>query len=174
MDVKKLLLFLFSALLAIPLCAESRPEFHVEFVPGEVYIRFNRGSDDGVKIDKNDVRHPSTNPALVTRGSLKNIYDKEIGTFVTVFADSKQSVARIATMDSGASIADVDHLEIPNLKNCGYLKFQLEVSENYFYMLEMVGAKSREVPRATCMMRKTNWSASAPSRAQARKKASAG
>jgi len=140
--VKKLLLFLFSFLLAIPLCAESRPEFHVEFVPGEVYIRFNRGSDDGVKIDKYNVRHPSTDPALVTRGSLKNIYGKEIGTFVTVFADNKQAVARIAGMDSGASIADVDHLEIPSLKEKGeYLKFQMEASENYFYMLDIGWSK---------------------------------
>jgi oxaloacetate decarboxylase beta subunit len=36
-------------------------------------------------------------------------------------------------MAKGVSIADVDHLEIPSLK-FGYLKFQPEASENYFYM----------------------------------------
>jgi oxaloacetate decarboxylase beta subunit len=113
-------------LFAIPLSAESRPEFHVTFVPGEVYIRFNKGTDDGVT---NKFQDP-----MATRGLLKNVYGEEVGTFVAVFADNKQTVARIDTMAKGVSIADVDHIEIPRLKNCQYLKFQLEASENYFYM----------------------------------------
>jgi oxaloacetate decarboxylase beta subunit len=129
--VKKLWLLLFSIfsmLLAPQLRAESRPEFHVRFVPGEVYIRFNKGTDDGVNSDRNDLRGP-----LATRGTLKDVYGKDVGAFVTVFADNKQAVARIDSIAKGVSVADVDHVEIPEL-NFGYLKFQLEMSENYFYM----------------------------------------
>jgi oxaloacetate decarboxylase beta subunit len=90
-----------------------------------VYIRFDKGTDDGVT---NKFHDP-----MATRGLLKDVYGKEVGTFVSVFADNKQAVARIDSMDKGLSVADVDHIEIPDL-GFGYLKFQLEVSENYFYM----------------------------------------
>jgi oxaloacetate decarboxylase beta subunit len=126
--VKKLWLLVISLFMAVPLWAESRPEFHVTFVPGEVYIRLNKGTDNGLFDMANKLHDPRA-----TRGLLKDVYGKDVGSFVTVFTDNKQAVARVDSMARGISIADVDHLEIPDL-GFGYLKFQPEASENYFYM----------------------------------------
>ncbi|MDR2697433.1 MAG: sodium ion-translocating decarboxylase subunit beta [Holophagales bacterium] len=123
--MKKLWLLILLILLAAPLRAESRPSFGVKFVAGEVYIRFNKGTTHGLK---NDFQGP-----LATRGILKDVYGNEAGTIVTAFADDFEAVARIDSIAPGVSIADVDHVEIPEL-NLNHIKFQLEKSENYFYI----------------------------------------
>jgi len=125
--VKKLWLVILLILFAVPLPlqADSRPDFGVKFVPGEIYIRFNKGTTHGLK---SDFKGP-----LATRGILKDVYGNEVGTFVTAFADDFESVALIDSIASGVSIVNVDHVEIPELK-LSHIKFQLEKSENYFYI----------------------------------------
>jgi len=123
--VKKLLLLILFTLFAIPLQADARPAFGVKFVPGETYIRFTKGLQDGLK---NDFQGPGA-----TRGELRDANEKKVGTFVTVFADDFETIARINSLENGKSVVDADHLVIPEL-NLNYLMFHLEKSEDYFYI----------------------------------------
>jgi len=123
--VKKLLLLILCALFVVPLHAE-RPVFGVNFVPGETYIRFTKGTRDGLK---NDFKGPNA-----TRGILKDVYGTEVGTFVTAYAADFESIALIDKIAEGVSIESVDHLEISELERMDYIKFKLEASENYFYI----------------------------------------
>jgi len=123
--VKKLWLLIISIIMTLPLQAESRPNFGVEFVPGEVYIRFHKGTKDGIE---NDFLGPKA-----TKGLLMNVRGEEVGSFVTVFADSSEAVARVDSIKDGLSVGDADYIKIPKI-NLNYAKFQLEKSQDYFYM----------------------------------------
>ena len=123
--MKKLLLLIFTVLFLVPLHAE-RPVFGVSFVPGETYIRFTKGTRDGLKSDFKG--------SNATRGILKDVHGKEVGTFVTAYAADFESIALIDSIAEGVSIEAVDHLEIPELERMDYIKFKLEASENYFYI----------------------------------------
>jgi hypothetical protein len=169
--VKKLLLLLLAALCVTPLHAE-RPTFGVTFVPGEIYVRFNSGTRHGLKSDfhppktlphgeqmkdifGNNVKFDDPKqPSKATRGNLVDVHGNKIGTFVVAFADDFESVARIETLKEGCVIGDADHLEIPkdqlspvilDARDLSYVKFRLENSDNYFYIL-----KGRmEIPSST-------------------------
>ena len=161
--MKKLLLLLLTALFASCLQAE-RPIFDVKFVPGEIYIRFDKGKRHGLREDFQLPRSLSNGDALkdifgedvkfgdpkgdgnASRGDIKDVFGNKIGTFVVVYADDFQSVARVDSLNQGAKIEDGDHLKIPNnklnqgiksLKDIDYVKFRVENSENYFYILEV-------------------------------------
>lgn len=119
--MKRLFLFLF-CLLSLPLLAQ-RPGFNVTFDPGATYLRITKGTQHGFK---NDYMGPNA-----TQGKLVNAFGQEVGSIVTTHADDFESIARVATLLPGKSIADADHVEIPEL-GLGFLKFKLESSENYF------------------------------------------
>jgi len=119
--VKRFLLLLL-ALMALPLQA-ARPGFGVTFDPTATYIRFNKGTTDGLK---NDYLGPQA-----TTGRIVDAQGIELGTFVTAHADDFETVGRVATLAPGKSLADADHLEIPSL-NMGFLKFKAEDSPSYF------------------------------------------
>lgn len=117
------LLLLWLLLLSLPLGAGVRPLLGVSFDSQAVYLRFSKGTTHGLK---NDYLGPQA-----TRGRLVDKVDALLGTFVTVLADDFETVARVETLAPGRTLADVDHLEIPELK-LGYLKFTAEDSPSYF------------------------------------------
>ncbi|MDR2561054.1 MAG: sodium ion-translocating decarboxylase subunit beta [Holophagales bacterium] len=158
--MKKLLLLLLTALFASCLLAE-RPTFGVTFIPGEIYIRFDKGKRHGLRQDFQPPKSMPNGDALkdlfgkevqfdypkqpstASRGDIKDVFGNKIGTFVVVYADDFQSVARVDSLNQGAKIEDGDHLEIPNkelsagiknLRDLSYVKFRIENSENYFYI----------------------------------------
>jgi len=160
--VKKLLLLLLSALFASCLQAEH-PIFDVKFIPGEIYIRFDKGRRHGLRQDFQPPKSLSNGEALkdllgkdvkfdypkqpstASRGDIKDVFGNKIGTFIVVYADDFQSVAIVDSLIQGFSIENGDHLEIPNnqlsagikdLKGLDYVKFRIENSENYFYILK--------------------------------------
>lgn len=118
----KRFLLLLLALMALPLQA-ARPGFGVTFDPTATYIRFSKGTTDGLK---NDYLGPQA-----TTGRIVDARGIELGTFVTEHADDFETVARVATLTPGKSLADADHLEIPSL-GLGFLKFKTEDSSSYF------------------------------------------
>lgn len=109
---------------ALPLAA-ARPAFKVTFDPGATYLRFSKGSTHGVK---NDYLGPQA-----TQGRLVDAQGAEVGTFVVAHADDFETVARVAALAPGRSLAEAEHLEIPALQ-MAYLKFKLEDSGAYFRM----------------------------------------
>lgn len=116
-------LLLLLVLLAWPLMAGERPLLGVRFDPDATYLRFNKGTTHGLK---NDYLGPAA-----TRGRLVDKADSTLGTFVTVLADDFETVARVEALAPGRTLADVDHLAIPDLK-LEYLKFTAEDSPSYF------------------------------------------
>ncbi len=116
-------LLLLLVLLAWPLTARERPLLGVRFDQDAIYLRFTKGTTHGLK---NDYLGPAA-----TRGRLVDKADSTLGTFVTVIADDFETVARVETLAPGRTLADVDHLAIPDLK-LGYLKFTAEDSPSYF------------------------------------------
>lgn len=103
--------------------AADRPTFGVTFEPGVTYLRLHKGTTDGMQ---NDYGGPGA-----TRGVLRDAFEREIGTFVTVFADDFETVARVEGFAEGASLADVDHVAIPALR-IGFLPFKVEPASTYF------------------------------------------
>ncbi len=103
--------------------AATRPTFTATFEPGATYLRIHRGTTDGLK---NDFRGPDA-----TTGLLRDAQEREVGTFVTVYADDFEAVIRIVSFADGKSLGDVDHVAIPALK-IGFLPYKVESSGNYF------------------------------------------
>jgi oxaloacetate decarboxylase beta subunit len=162
--VKKLLLLILPplfALLALPLQAAPRPSFGVTFVPGEIFIKIDYGTRNGLK---QDFRAPTSlvsgeglrdvhgkpvkfllpdEPCNASKGILKDAYEDKIGEFTVVFAADFESVARIDSFEPGKTIDDAEYLEIPenqlnkeamDFKDMSYVKFHLEDSSKYFYI----------------------------------------
>ena len=127
--MKTLLLVILSALCLLPLQAE-RPKFGIEFVEGETYVRFGKGTKHGLQ---NDFMGPGA-----TRGVMRDVHGKDVGTFETLFANDFETIARVSTIAENVSMDDVDHLAIPELehsaKGLHYIKFHLENSHDYFLM----------------------------------------
>lgn len=119
----KRLLLLLLAWLVLPLGAGERPVLGVKFDPSAVYLRIGRGTTHGVK---NDYLGPQA-----TKGQLLDKVDATLGTFVAVMADDFETVARVETLAPGRTLADVDHLAIPEL-GLAFLKFTPEDSSAYF------------------------------------------
>ena len=88
----KRFLLLLLALMALPLQA-ARPGFGVTFDPTATYIRFSKGTTDGLK---NDYLGPQA-----TTGRIVDARGIELGTFVTEHADDFETVARILTLAPG-------------------------------------------------------------------------
>lgn len=124
--MKRLLLLLLGWLalpLTLPLAAGERPVLGVAFEPQAVYLRFGKGTTQGVK---NDYLGPQA-----TKGILLDQVDASLGTFVAVMADDFETVAKVETLAPGRTLADVDHLAIPDL-GLTFLKFTPEDSATYF------------------------------------------
>lgn len=122
--MKRFLTLLLLLWAALPLAA-ARPAFKVTFDPGATYLRFNKGTTHGLK---NDYLGPQA-----TQGRLVDAQGTEVGLFVVAHADDFETVARVAALAPGRSLAEADHLEIPTLQ-MNYVKFKLEDSGAYFRM----------------------------------------
>jgi oxaloacetate decarboxylase beta subunit len=103
--------------------AAGRPTFGVEFEPGATYLRIHKGTTDGVK---NDYLGPDA-----THGLLRDAFERTVGTFVTTHSDDFETVVRVEGFTGGKSLADVDHVAIPELK-IGFLPFKVEPAGLYF------------------------------------------
>lgn len=103
--------------------AAGRPTFGVEFEPGATYLRIHKGTTDGVK---NDYLGPDA-----TRGVLRDALERPVGTFATVHADDFETIVRVGEYAAGRSLADVDHVAIPDL-SIGFLPYKLEPAGTYF------------------------------------------
>lgn len=103
--------------------ADDRPRFGVRFDPEAVYLRVHKGTDDGFR---NDYLGPGA-----TRGVVRDVQEREVGTVVTVHADDFESVLRVEAFAAGKGLADIDHVAVPELK-LGFLPFQVEPAGTYF------------------------------------------
>jgi len=114
------LLFL---LLAPAASAASRPSFGAAFDSTADYLRIHKGTRDGLK---NDYMGPGA-----TTGVLRDAFEREVGTFVTVHADDFETVVRVSSYAEGKSLASVDHVAVPSL-GLEFLPYKVEPSGTYF------------------------------------------
>ena len=121
--------------------AADRPTFTATFEPGVTYLRIHKGTTDGLK---NDYRGRDA-----TKGVVRDVQEREVGTFETVYADDFEAVVRIASFAEGKSLADVDHVAMPGLK-IGFLPFKLEPSGNYFRIDKGRNDLDPRRPQARC------------------------
>jgi len=103
--------------------AADRPGFGVTFEPAVSYLRIHKGTTDGLQ---NDYLGPGA-----TRGVLRDAFERDIGTFVTVHADDFEAVIRIDRLEELKALADVDHVGIPSL-GLTFLPFTVEPASTYF------------------------------------------
>ncbi len=101
----------------------ARPTFGVTFDATAAYLRIERGTSHGLR---NDYLGPQA-----TRGLLLDARDRELGRFVTVHADDFEAIVRVEGLAEGHSLAEVDHLAIPDL-GLAYLTFGSLDSSAYF------------------------------------------
>ena len=117
-----LALFLLSG--PVPSAAASdRPTFGATFDGSAEYLRIARGTDHGLK---NDYGGPGA-----TTGVLLDAQDREVATFVTVYADDFETIVRVTGYAEGRTSADIDHAVIPAL-GLGYITLTREDSSAYF------------------------------------------
>jgi oxaloacetate decarboxylase beta subunit len=103
--------------------AAARPTFGVAFDGAAEYLRIARGTSHGLK---NDYGGPGA-----TTGALLDAQDREVGTFVTVYADDFEAVVRVTGYTEGRTSADIDHAAIPALQ-LAYVTLSREDSSQYF------------------------------------------
>ena len=103
--------------------AAGRPTFGVVFDGSAEYLRIAKGTDHGLK---NDYGGPGA-----TTGSLLDSQDREVATFVTVYADDFETIVRVTGYADGRTTADIDHAVIPAL-GLGYITLTRENSSAYF------------------------------------------
>jgi oxaloacetate decarboxylase beta subunit len=105
------------------LLAAGRPTFGVTFDATAEYLRLAKGTSHGLK---NDYGGPGA-----TTGTLLDAQDREVGTFVTVYADDFESIVRVTAYAEGRTSADIDHAVVPALQ-LGYITLTREDSAAYF------------------------------------------
>ncbi len=103
--------------------AAARPTFSVTFDPSAEYLRIARGTTHGLT---NDYGGPGA-----TTGTLLDAQDREIGAFVTVYADDFEAIVRVTGYAEGRTSADIDHAVIASL-GLGYVTLTREDSTAYF------------------------------------------
>jgi carboxybiotin decarboxylase len=103
--------------------AAGRPTFGVTFDAGAEYLRIARGASHGLKTDYGG-------PGATT-GVLLDAQDRDVGTFVTVYADDFETIVRVTGYAAGRTAADIDHAAIPAL-GLGYITLTREDSRAYF------------------------------------------
>jgi oxaloacetate decarboxylase beta subunit len=116
--------FLLGAL-ASSMAAAELPTFGATFDARTDYLRIHKGTSDQIQ---NDYLGPRA-----ATGVLLDKADRPVGTFVTVHADDFESIVEVTSYAQGKSLADVDHLAIPDLR-LGFLSFRAEDSGSYFRM----------------------------------------
>ena len=80
--------------------AAGRPAFGVVFDGSAEYLRIAKGTDHGIK---NDYGGPGA-----TTGTLLDSQDREVATFVTVYADDFETIVRVTGYADGRTAADID------------------------------------------------------------------
>ena len=100
-----LLVLLLLPVLAPGASAAGRPTFGVTFDGAAEYLRLAKGATHGLK---NDYGGPGA-----TAGTLLDSQDREVGTFVTVYADDFETIVRVTGYADGRTTADIDHAAIP-------------------------------------------------------------
>jgi oxaloacetate decarboxylase beta subunit len=105
------------------LLAAGRPTFGVTFDATAEYLRLAKGTSHGLK---NDYLGPGA-----TTGTLLDAQDREVGTFVTVYADDFESIVRVTAYAEGRTSAHIDHAVVPALQ-LGYITLTREDSAAYF------------------------------------------
>jgi oxaloacetate decarboxylase beta subunit len=108
---------------AAPAAAAGRPIFGVAFDATQEYLRIARGSSHGIRTDYGG-------PGATT-GTLLDAQDREVGSFVTVYADDYETLVRVTGYAGGRASADIDHAAIPAL-GLGYITLAREDSAAYF------------------------------------------
>lgn len=103
--------------------AQGRPGFSVTFDPATVYLRIHKGTQDGLV---NDYLGPRATP-----GELRDAFERQVGTFVTVHADDFEAVVRVTAFAEGKHLSDVDHVALPSL-GVAFLPFTVEPEDTYF------------------------------------------
>ena len=105
------------------LLAAGRPTFGITFDATAEYLRIARGTSHGLK---NDYGGPGA-----TTGTLLDAQDRQVGTFVTVYADDFEAIVRVTAYAEGRSSADIDHAAIEAL-TIGFITLTREDSSLYF------------------------------------------
>ena len=103
--------------------AAGRPTFGVTFDATAEFLRIARGSSHGLR---NDYGGPGA-----TTGSLLDAQDREVASFVTVYADDFESIVRVAGYAAGRATADIDHAAVPAL-GLAYITLTREERGVYF------------------------------------------
>ena len=109
--------------LAAVAAGAGRPVFGVSFDASAEYLRIARGTTHGLA---NDYGGPGA-----TTGSLLDVQDREVGAFVTVYADDFETVVRVTRYVEGRTTSDIDHATIPAL-GLLYITVARESSAAYF------------------------------------------
>jgi oxaloacetate decarboxylase beta subunit len=103
--------------------ATDPPTFTVTFDPTAVYLHIARGTAHGLR---NDYLGPKA-----TTGVLLDASERQIGAFVTVWADDYEAIVKVTAVADGRTLSDLDHLAIPDL-NLSHIVFSREDSGAYF------------------------------------------
>ncbi len=104
--------------------AGDPPTFNVSFDPAAVYIKTNRGTEQGVK---NDYLGPGA-----TTGVLYDKFDKKVGELVNVHATEFDAILRISSVEPGRSLSDASYLSMSGVERGNFLTFTAEDSSAYF------------------------------------------
>jgi len=118
-----LIAFLLLASTAWPALAAGRPTFGITFDPTAEYLRIARGTSHGLT---NDYGGPAA-----TTGRLLDAQDRDVGAFVTVYADDFETIVRVTEYAEGRTGADIDHAAIDALK-LAFITLSREDSSLYF------------------------------------------